>query len=228
MKRIGGLFMKILALDFSSPQRSVAVGTTGAADVFEVVAASPGRDMKPFALIEAALRKAGLERETIECVAVGLGPGSYTGIRVAISVAQGWQLATGVKLLGLSTAECLAAQLAGPGGSGRFGVVIDAQRGEFYLAGYEHQNGAVRETAALRLASRNEVEAVAAAGDLLVGPEVTRWFPEGKNVYPQATTLVRLAQGRTDFVAGVELEPIYLREPTFVKAPPLRTLPGVR
>jgi tRNA threonylcarbamoyl adenosine modification protein YeaZ len=219
--------MKILGLDFSSPQRSVALGTTGAAEMFEVVDASPGRDMKPFALIEAVLGQAGLEREDIDCVAVGLGPGSYTGIRVAISLAQGWQLATGVKLLGLSTAECLAAQIAGPGGSGRFGVVIDAQRGEFYLAEYEHQDGVPRETAALRLAARAEVEAAAAAGFSLVGPEVTRWFPEGKMVFPQATTLVRLAQARMDFVAGVGLEPIYLRETTFVKAPPPRTRPGV-
>ena len=46
-------------------------------------------------MIEEALREAGLEREQIEVLAVGLGPGSYTGIRVALSLAQGWQLASG-------------------------------------------------------------------------------------------------------------------------------------
>ena len=61
-------------------------------------------------MIESALRQAGLEREEIECIAVGLGPGSYTGIRAAIALAQGWQLARGVKLLGVSSAECLATQ----------------------------------------------------------------------------------------------------------------------
>ena len=61
-------------------------------------------------MIEKVLAAAKIEREEIEVLAVGLGPGSYTGIRVAISIAQGWQLARGVKLLGIGSAECLAAQ----------------------------------------------------------------------------------------------------------------------
>ena len=96
--------MKILALEFSSPQRSVAVlnadarGSVLAAS--EVVEAGPGNTMKPLGMIESALKHAGLEREQIDCLVVGLGPGSYNGIRTAIALAQGWQLASGVKLLG--------------------------------------------------------------------------------------------------------------------------------
>lgn len=216
--------MKILALDFSSPQRSVAVWN-GNAVASEVVDASPGRDMKPFALIETALQQAGLTRESIECLAIGLGPGSYTGIRVAVSLAQGWQLATEIKTLGVSSVECIAAQAVTDGVSGKFSVVIDAQRGEFYLASYEVQNGSARETAPLRLATRAEVEEHERAGELLIGPEVTRWFPNGKIVFPQAATLARLASLRTDFLPGEKLDPIYLRETTFVKAPPARPLP---
>lgn len=219
--------MKILALDFSSPQRSVAVWTGEDATIHEVADASPGRDMKPFSLVESALRQAGLEREAIECLAVGIGPGSYTGIRVAISLAQGWQLAAGVKLLGISSVDCIATQAVTDGVRGKFSVVIDAQRGEFYLAGYETQNGNARETQPLRLASRAEVEADELAGALVVGPEVTRWFPNGKVVSPQAATLARLATLRSDFLPGEKLDPIYLRETTFVKAPPARPLPFV-
>lgn len=217
--------MKILALDFSSPQRSVAVLTAKSAVAYEVLDSSPGRDMKPFALIESALRQAGLEREAIECLAVGLGPGSYTGIRVAVSLAQGWQLGTGIKLLGISSVECIAAQAAANGVNGGFSVVIDAQRGEFYLASYEVQNGSAREIAPLRLALRGEVEEREHAGDQLVGPEVTRWFLGGRIVFPQAATLARLATMRSDFLPGEKLDPIYLRETTFVKAPPTRPLP---
>jgi len=64
-------------------------------------------------------------------LAVGLGPGSYTGIRVALSIAQGWQLAGGVKLLGLSSVECVAAQAQAEKISGRVNVLIDAQRNDF-------------------------------------------------------------------------------------------------
>ena len=49
-------------------------------------------------------------------------------------MAQGWQLARGVKLLGVSSAECLAAQAQAEKIFGRVNVVIDAQRNEFYLA----------------------------------------------------------------------------------------------
>ena len=217
--------MKILALDFSSPLRSAAVLNGDSATPCEAIDSSLGRDMKPFALIESALRQAGLEREAIECIAIGIGPGSYAGIRVAISLAQGWQLATGVKLLGISSVECIAAQAAADGMSGKLNVVIDAQRNEFYLTSYEASNGVAKETSPLKLATMAEVQEREGAGELLIGPETTRWFPDGLIIFPQAAMLARLGTRRTDFVAGEKLEPIYLRETTFVKAPPARILP---
>src|SRR4051794_23641679 len=92
-KRNDGSLMKILALEFSSPVRSVAVG----GDVPKHGYAEEGgsRETKPFALINAALAQAEISREEIHCIAVGLGPGSYAGIRIAIAIAQGWQLARG-------------------------------------------------------------------------------------------------------------------------------------
>src|SRR6185437_17099460 len=118
--------MKILALEFSSPQRSVAVVQRN--DFQESLSGSN----EPFAMIDEALRAAKIEREQIECIAIGLGPGSYTGIRSAISIAQGWQLARGVKLLGVSSVEAIAAQAQSDGATGRVQVIVDAQRGEFY------------------------------------------------------------------------------------------------
>jgi tRNA threonylcarbamoyladenosine biosynthesis protein TsaB len=216
--------MKILALDFSSAQRSAAVFNDDDAAAHEAVDASPGRDMKPFALIESALRQAKLEREDIECIAVGIGPGSYAGIRVAISLAQGWQLATGVKLLGVSSVDCIAAQAVASGVIGNFSVAIDAQRGEVYLASYEASGGGATETTPLKLATPAEAQERESAGELLAGPEATRWFPNGRIIFPQAAMLARLAARRSDFVAGEMLEPIYLRETTFVKAPPSRVI----
>jgi tRNA threonylcarbamoyl adenosine modification protein YeaZ len=103
--------MKILALEFSSEQRSVAVvendTVLGEADE------TAGKHTQAFALIEQALAKAGFEREQIECVAVGLGPGSYMGTRIAIAIAQGWQLARAVKTIGINSAEAAARQGSG-------------------------------------------------------------------------------------------------------------------
>jgi tRNA threonylcarbamoyl adenosine modification protein YeaZ len=214
--------MKTLALEYSSPQRSVAVVSSGGA-TSEVLETATGQMMKPFGMIESALKQAGLEREQIECLAVGLGPGSYNGVRVAIALAQGWQLACGVKLLGVSSAECIAAQALADGVQEKFSVVIDAQRGEFYAADYQVKVGELIALLPLELATHEEVRRREQAGNILAGPEVTRWFPDGRLVFPRAEMLGKLAGLRNDFVSGDKLEPIYLRQTNFVKAPPPRT-----
>jgi tRNA threonylcarbamoyl adenosine modification protein YeaZ len=213
--------MKILALEFSSPQRSVA-----AADAHvsceAIETGAPG--INTLGMIEKVLLDANLERERIECLTIGLGPGSYTGIRTAIALAQGWQLARDIKLLGVSSAECVAAQAQNERVAGAVSVVIDAQRNEFYLARYEISRDDCREIEPLRLASLADIQECERAGDTLIGPEVSRWFPSGKIIFPRAATLARLAMNRTDFLAGEKLEPIYLRETNFVKAPPPRII----
>jgi tRNA threonylcarbamoyladenosine biosynthesis protein TsaB len=210
--------MTILALEFSSPQRSVAVARAGRN--LGGAAETGGRGTHAFGMIEKALAEAKIEREEIEVLAVGLGPGSYTGIRAAIALAQGWQLARGVKLLGVGSVECLAAQARVEKIFGRVNVVIDAQRNEFYLAAYEISADGWRETEPLRILTFAEVQARADAGEMLIGPEASHWLPNGRTFFPGAATLVKLAAGRNDFVAGEELEPVYLRETNFVKTPP--------
>ncbi len=219
--------MKILAFDFSSEQRSVAVvqaddqRTREGVKEFGVVEQG-GRSMKAIGMIEEVLRQAKLEREQIEYLAVGLGPGSYTGIRAAIALAQGWQLARGVRLAGISSADALAAQAHAQGWRGRIATVIDAQRGEFYLARYEIALEQWRVIEPLRLAHHHEVQVCQSNGECLIGPEVTKWFPEGKRVFPSALLVGRLALAKGEFDPGDNLEPIYLRQTTFVKAPPPR------
>jgi tRNA threonylcarbamoyladenosine biosynthesis protein TsaB len=224
--------MTILALEFSSPQRSVAIAQAGRV-LGEVI--ETGAGLRPvqkagassrqagateaFSMIEAALREAKLEREQVEILAVGLGPGSYTGVRVALSIAQGWQLARGTKLLGVSSMDCLAAQARAERIFGRVNVTVDAQRNEFYLATYEISADGWNAIGPLRIVTAGEIQSRAGAREILIGPEVTRWFPGGRTIFPRAATLARLAVGRDDFVAGEKLEPLYLREANFAKVP---------
>jgi len=223
--------MKILALEFSSPQRRVAVvQSIGAAPTAPIsaheVVDTAARSANALGLVEDALRAAQVDREQIECLAVGVGPGSYSGIRSAIALAQGWQLAGGVNLLGVSSAECLAAQAQAEGILGRVHVVIDAQRNEFYLATYDLGAEARHEIEPLRLATLMEARARAQTGGAIVGPEAAQWFAGGRARFPRAATLGRLALRRTDFVPGEKMEPIYLRATQFVKAPPPRRIPS--
>ena len=213
--------MTLLALDFSSPQRSVAVvrrsSPAAAPPLLDEVVETGAVSTRAFQMIETALRHAGLEREQIESLAIGLGPGSYTGIRAAIAIAQGWQLARGVNLVGVSSADAIAAEAQADGLRGSVAVVLDAQRDEFYLAEYELAPENWRPLTPLRLVTREAVQAAAKANKHLIGPEVTRWFSGGRLVFPRAAVIGRLALGRTDFVSGEKLVPIYLRETTFVK-----------
>jgi tRNA threonylcarbamoyladenosine biosynthesis protein TsaB len=207
--------MTILALEFSSLQRSVAVAREGC--VLAEAAETGERGTSVFGLIEKTLSAAKIGREEIECLAAGLGPGSYTGIRVALSIAQGWQLATGVKLLGISSVGCLAAQAQAQKFFGRLNVVIDAQRGEFYRAAYEVSADVVKEVVPLRIAAMAEIESRSHAGEILMGPDVARWFAAGKVLFPLASMLAQLAAVRDDFSSGEKMEPIYLRQANFVK-----------
>ena len=218
--------MKILAIEFSTAQRGVAVVEAG--QMLGAALETATRETHAFALVGRALEEAKLEREAIECLAIGIGPGSYAGIRSAIALAQGWQLAAGTdfKLLGISSAEAIAAGAQAQGWFGDISVVIDAQRGEIYLGEYQVSPVECRATRPLRLATLEEARASCATGGTVIGPEVSRWFEAGKVLFPTADILGRLAHGRVDFVNGAQLEPIYLRETAFVKAPPPRIIPG--
>lgn len=213
--------MKILAIEFSSEKRSAAFLDTetqraGAAEEIG------GRNV--FSLVEKALAQGGVEREEIELIAVGLGPGSYTGIRAALAVAQGWQMALGAKTMGVSSVEALAIEAAQSSQSGPLNIVIDAQRGEFYLARYEINAGAAQVIEPLRLAARSEVEALNGQG-LLIGPEAAKHFSLGNDWSPAAMAVARLSAVRPEFVSAERLEPIYLRLAEFKKAPPPRRIP---
>jgi tRNA threonylcarbamoyl adenosine modification protein YeaZ len=220
--------MTILALEFSSPQRSVAVLRTENPIATAEAVETGGRRTNAFAMIEQVLAETKIEREQIDALAIGLGPGSYTGVRAALSLAQGWQLARGVKLLGISSAEAIVAQARTEKILGRVNVVIDAQRNEFYLGPYQIAADGWREIAPLKILPQAEVQSRAEEDEVLIGPEVTRWFPGGWTIFPRAAALAELASSRSDFVPGERLAPVYLRETTFVKSPPHRRMASGR
>lgn len=175
-------------------------------------------------MLEAALHKAGLARMAIDTLAVGLGPGSYAGVRAAIAFTLGWQLAHDVRLVGVSSVECLAAQLHAEGERGTILAAVDAQRGDFYTAAYELGPTGWRETEPLRLASGAELDERLRAGAKVVGPDIPPRFLGVRRVCPDAAMLARLAASRPALAAGGVLDPIYLRAVNFVKAPPTRAL----
>ena len=187
---------------------------------FEAVSEDADRRTDAFALIQDCLKASQLDRRQVDCIAVGLGPGSYTGVRVGISIAQGWQIATGVKLLGVSSADAIAEQAWSEGMRGAVTCAIDAQRQEFYTCVYELREDGTRATQPLRIETLAQAKERSARGEVIIGPDALPFVT--RQIFPTALAVGTPASTRSDFVAGERLEPIYLREAAFVKAPPPR------
>ena len=215
--------MKILAVEFSSDHRSVAV--LDGDNLLAEKTITESRNTAAIQLIEATLTGAKTDRSDIECIAVGIGPGSYTGIRAAIALTQGWQLATGIKVQAMDSLEALALGRQRSGDRGEITFAVDAARGEFYLAKFELENGGVRKIEPTRLAKRDEFEALLKSGQPVIGPSLAEKYPVASQHFPSAEFVGRLASQRAEFVEASELEPVYLRQVDFVKAPPLREIP---
>jgi tRNA threonylcarbamoyladenosine biosynthesis protein TsaB len=214
--------MKTLGLEFSSDRRSAAVWVPASASAparFGCATQHAGRATRAFTLIREALDEAGVACEEIERIAIGLGPGSATGIRTAIAIAQGWTLGLRVGLVGVSSLECLAARLQAEGLRGEVGLVVDAQRGEFHLATFALDHAGWRELTPLRLASAGDVQALLEAGTRIFGPAAAACFPTATDAGPDAATLARLGASREALPDGAHLDAIHLRQPAFAKAP---------
>lgn len=221
--------MKILALEFSPAERSIAAVIGGEVRGFALDADTRGT--RAFDCIRHALQQAGISAPEIECIAVGLGPGSYAGTRIAIAIAQGWELARGVKLIGLSSADGIARRINTPEGLVRFhrnipftgiaNVVFDAQRNEAYVIRYQIGEGAAHPLGGFELLMANEEQQRRERGEIFLKADLGPW-KLGKEMvlFSDARVIGQMAAQRNDFVSGERLEPIYLRKAEFVKTRP--------
>ena len=205
----------ILALEFSSNRRSVAI-----AEGKDVLVCVETDDVKkpPLILIDEALKKTSLSPAAIETIVLGTGPGSYTGIRNTIATAQGWQLARNINLLAIPSAETLAATAAANSQRGEIHFIIDAQRHEFYHTSWQLTEDNQSQTTPLHIITASDAAELEAFGPDSAG------LPSCEPLFPDAAILAQLAADRTNFQPGETIEPIYLRPIEFTKAPPLRQL----
>jgi len=123
----------ILAIDTTSSLGSIALRRNGHTTLIREITSPDGFAHVIFPSIEELLAEAGCRLGDIDCFAAGSGPGSFTGVRVGLSVVKGLAEAEGKKAVGISNLRALASF----GKSDRRAVYLNARRGEIYGAVYD-------------------------------------------------------------------------------------------
>ena len=126
--------MILLAVDTSTTQGTIALADR-AGEIHEHIL-EPGQPHSQTLLpgIETVLASAGLSREDVQAIAVGVGPGAFTSLRVGLATMKGWSAAAGIPIVPVVSLDAVALPVLGEGKSAM--VMADARKGELYTAYY--------------------------------------------------------------------------------------------
>jgi tRNA threonylcarbamoyl adenosine modification protein YeaZ len=142
--------MLILALDTTTPFGSAAVAEGGRVRAEARVHAADGHAAWLLPAVDRLVREAGATARDLEGIAVTVGPGSFTGLRVGLSTAQGLALATGRPCVGLTSLEAVAALAREEHPGRRVWALVDAWRDEVYAQAFGAEGQAEGEPRAVR------------------------------------------------------------------------------
>ncbi|WP_413732852.1 tRNA (adenosine(37)-N6)-threonylcarbamoyltransferase complex dimerization subunit type 1 TsaB [Sodalis sp. RH20] len=227
---------RILALDTATEACSAALWINGEiSERFEISPREHTRRILP--MVDSLLAEAGIELAQLDALAYGRGPGSFTGVRIGIGIAQGLALGAGLPMIGVSTLAALAQGAWRRCGISRVLCAIDARMGEVYWAQYQRgDSGAWLGEAGEKVVKPDQLAPQAAelAGQWATAGTGWQTYPgliappamqlvDGQTLLPSAVDMLplavlRLSQGEA---LAVELQaPTYLRnEVTWKKLP---------
>lgn len=180
-------------------------------------------------MANALLAEAGLGRQALDAIAVGRGPGAFTGVRLGVSLAQGMAMALDLPVVTVSSLAALAMEAPDDGSDAAILAVIDARMGELYVASYRrHEDGSLLALDAERVCTAQSLVLPVADAWHVVGSgwgtysDALRERLAGSVIlsaegacFPQAVRVAQIAVG--EFRAGrahaPELAlPVYLRD----------------
>ena len=217
--------MKVLGLDSATWTASV-----GVVDGEQILAerstpATTSHAVSLVGLIDATLADAGLGIGDLDLMAVSIGPGSFTGLRIGLSVAKGLSLATGVPLVAVPTLEALARVARGR--SGVICAALDARKGEVYMAAFRDEGETMETVIAPAAVSLDQFLLRLPSPCTIVGDAIEAY--EGRlrprlgpgveilpftRVAPRGSVVASLGRRRFAVAGAVSLEvlePVYIR-----------------
>lgn len=163
--------MRILAIDTAATLCAACVYDTQAGETGrQVLDLGKGHAEHLMGVIDAALAGAGLGYADIDRIAVSVGPGSFTGVRVGVATARGLALALGKPAIGVSTLEALAAEARDAAPGRPILVRIEAGRGQAYVASFAADGAQLLAPAVVSL---DEADRLAGGGTTLVSGHST-------------------------------------------------------
>lgn len=213
-----------LAIDTASDTPTVAACRGD--NVAERQVDEGGRTEQIFRYVDEVLAATGLALQALDCVAVGRGPGSFTGLRVGMAAAQSLAFGASLPVCPVSSLGVLAYGAARRAGVERVVAALDARMGEVYAGGYRGRGAAVEcvDADCVMPPGRLEIsgtEAFLAAGPGWAAyPELAARFADrieslDPAARPRAADLLVLAHAafqRGESVAPADALPVYLRD----------------
>jgi tRNA threonylcarbamoyladenosine biosynthesis protein TsaB len=231
----------ILAFDAAAAACSAAVWRAGALRARRFAAMQRGQAEALMPMIQAVMAEgcpSGFEG--LDAVAVTVGPGSFTGLRIALSAARGLRLARGVPIIGITSLSAVAAQLSGTLGDERVLAALDSKRAQVYAQLFDATLRPLRPPAVVAPQSIGDYAGpgpLVVVGDAVALVRVhlppalgavryadTLGLPDAADVVRLAVQLVADNGGRTQG-AGLPPRPLYLRAPEVTLAPAADPVP---
>jgi tRNA threonylcarbamoyladenosine biosynthesis protein TsaB len=217
----------VVGFDTATPAVSVALhdGERVVSEAFALDARRHSELLTP--MIAKVMADAGAARGDLTAVAVGVGPGPYTGLRVGVVTARVLGSVLGLPVYGVCSLDVIAAVASAAAGT-EFLVATDARRREVYWARYDASGGRLEGPAVGR------ADSIPGSGELPVAGAGGPLYPEAFGplvapLYPDARTLCEIVAVRPSGAARPPLlpaEPLYLRRPDAREpGPPKRVTP---
>jgi tRNA threonylcarbamoyladenosine biosynthesis protein TsaB len=207
--------MRFAAFETATEWCSVALWLDGEIAGIEE-RAEHGHAERVLPMLDRLAAAAGIGLDTLEAVAFGAGPGSFTGLRIACGVAQGIAFARGIPVIGISTLEAMAEE----GGAPRVVACLDARMREVYYSAHERRDGRWREVIAPQCVAPAAVALPPGDGWIGCGNGFAAYGSLGlakviAEIHPSAVAVARLAAPRLAAGGGVDAAlaaPAYVRD----------------